>query len=224
MSAFASSVGRAALMGGGLYVALACGPDAERGEVSEGQALFEAHCSSCHGEQARGDGPLASTLPIQPPSILEHLGHHTRAQLVQLIRSGIPPAMPPAALTDEQIQRVVDHAWTLVPEDQVASLRAMQEQTEAGRMPAMGAGATAAPPAGAQEFAFTGTVQGVDARARTISVLNDDVPGWMGSMTMTYSTDQPAVLETLETGDRITARVYAGDFRTLYGVEAAPRQ
>ena len=224
MNILASSVRRAAAMGVGLYAALACGLGAERAEVSEGQALFEAHCMACHGEQARGDGPFAASLPIQPPNILEHLGHHTRAQLVQLIRSGIPPAMPPAALTDEQIQRVVDYAWTLVPEDQVASLRAMQEQTEAmGGVPGMGAGTTAAPPAGAQEFAFTGTVQGVDARARTIAVLNDEVPGWMGSMTMTYSVDRPAVLETLETGDRITARVYAGDFRTLYEVEAAPR-
>ena len=206
----------------GLYAALGCGPSADEREVSEGEALYEAHCMSCHGETARGDGPLASTLPVQPPSILEHLGHHTQAQLVQLIRSGIPPAMPPAALTDEQVQVVVDYAWTLVPEDQVASLRAMQQQTEAtGGMP--GTGATATPPAGAQEFAFTGTVQGVDTAAGTVAVLNDDVPGWMGSMTMSYAVDAPAVLGTLQQGDRITANVYAGDFRTLYGVQVEPR-
>lgn len=225
MNALAFPARRTALLGVGLYVALGCGPSAGDREVSEGQALYEAHCMTCHGETARGDGPLASTLPVQPPSILEHLGHHTQAQLVQLIRTGIPPAMPPAALTDEQIQVVVDYAWTLVPEDEVAALRAVQEQTEAmGGMPGMstGGGAGVTPPAGAQEFAFAGTVQGVDAAAGTLAVQNDDIPGWMSSMTMSYSVDSPAVLERLEAGDRIAAKVYAGDFRTLYGVQLEP--
>jgi mono/diheme cytochrome c family protein len=222
MSVLVSRLPRIALLAVGLHAAAGCGPWAGDREVSEGQALYEAHCMSCHGETARGDGPLASTLPVQPPSILEHLGHHTRAQLVQLIRSGIPPAMPPAALSAEQVQVVVDYAWTLVPEEEVAALRAMQEQTEAtGGMPDMGPMAT--PPAGAQEFGFSGTVQRVDTASGTVAVLNDDVPGWMSSMTMSYSVDQPSVLRTLQEGDRITAKVYAGDFRTLYGVEVAPR-
>lgn len=221
---------RGALATLGLSALVACGPS-DGPEASEGQALYEAHCMACHGETARGDGPLASTLPVQPPSILEHLGHHTQAQLVQLISTGIPPAMPPAALTADQIQTVVDYVWTLVPEDQVAALRETQARTEAmGGMPGMGGGAAgmgeagrAVPPAGAQEFAFAGTVQRVDAAAGTVAVLNDDVPGWMASMTMSYAVDPPSVLERVEPGDRITARVYAGDFRTLYGVEVAPR-
>jgi mono/diheme cytochrome c family protein/Cu/Ag efflux protein CusF len=225
MSVLASSAHRAGLLGVGLYVALACSPGGDQPVISEGQALFEVHCMPCHGEGARGDGPQASTLPVQPASILEHLGHHTRAQLVRLIRSGIPPAMPPAALSEEQVLLVIDYAWTLVPEDQVASLRAMQEQTElmggaaAPGIAGMGAGSSPAPPAGAQEFAFGGTVQSVDRNAGTVSVLNDDVPGWMSSMTMSYAVDPASVMERLEPGDRITAKVYAGDFRTLYGVE-----
>ncbi|HUF76321.1 MAG TPA: c-type cytochrome [Longimicrobiales bacterium] len=229
MSALALPAHRTALLGVVLYLALGCGPSAGEGEVSEGQALYEAHCMTCHGETARGDGPLASTLPVQPPSILEHLGHHTQAQLVQLIRTGIPPAMPPAALTDEQIQVVVDYAWTLVPEDEVAALRAVQEQAEAmGGMPGMstvtdpGGSARVTPPADAQEFAFAGTVQGVDAAAGTLAVQNDDIPGWMSSMTMSYAVDSAAVLDRLEAGDRITATVYAGDFRMLYGVQVEP--
>lgn len=98
--------------------------------VAQGQALYETNCAMCHGEGALGDGPIASGLPVPPPGLFEHLGHHTRAHLIQLIATGIPPAMPPTALADDEIALVVDYLWTLVPEDQVAELRAMQEQME----------------------------------------------------------------------------------------------
>lgn len=122
-----------AIVGGGLVWVLR-GPSgsdsASMGEVSAGQALFEGNCVECHGTRALGDGPMAGSLPVQPPSLLEHLAHHTRAQLVQLIRAGVPPAMPPASLTEEEVLLVIDHVWTLVPEADVAALRAMQEQME----------------------------------------------------------------------------------------------
>lgn len=117
-----------ALVGVGLWAAVGC--DAGDPRMSQGQALFQANCATCHGPDARGDGPMASSLPVQPPSILQHLGHHTQAQLVQLITGGIPPAMPPQPLSPEQVQLVVDYVWTLVPESDVAALRAMQQQME----------------------------------------------------------------------------------------------
>ena len=99
--------------------------------ASAGQALYQANCSMCHGEGALGDGPMATSLPVKPPSLLEHLGHHTQAQLVGLIRDGVPPAMPPAALSDEQVAQVIEYVWTLVHESQVEALRAMRDQMEA---------------------------------------------------------------------------------------------
>jgi hypothetical protein len=61
---------------------------------------------------------------------MEHLGHHTQAQLVQLIQGGVPPAMPPSALSEEEVRLVIDYVWTLVPEADVAALRSMQQQIE----------------------------------------------------------------------------------------------
>ncbi|MGE0161319.1 MAG: cytochrome c [Gemmatimonadales bacterium] len=110
--------------------AAACGDDVPP-EIAAGRELFQANCAMCHGDGARGDGPMAASLPVKPPSILEHLGHHTGAQLVGLIRSGVPPAMPPAALSEDQVQLVIDYVWTLVPESDAVALRAMRDQMEA---------------------------------------------------------------------------------------------
>lgn len=81
------------------------------------------------------------------------------------------------------------------------------------------------PAAGAERtpFAFTGTVERVDSAARTVTVLNDEVPGWMGSMSMTYTVDRPELIDQLSAGARVRATVYAGDFATLYGLELAPQ-
>jgi hypothetical protein len=55
-------------------------------------------------------------------------------------------------------------------------------------------------------------------------VLNDDVPGWMSPMAMSYSLNPAGILDSLRAGDRITATVRGGDFSTLYGVERVPPQ
>jgi mono/diheme cytochrome c family protein len=124
--------GRYAVVMAAVAFAYGCA-DAGAGDQSTmavGYALYQANCVACHGEDARGGGPMARALPVQPPSILEHLGHHTQAELTRLIQGGIPPAMPPTPLSEEEIHHIVDYVWTLVPESEVGALRAMQQQTE----------------------------------------------------------------------------------------------
>lgn len=77
-------------------------------------------------------------------------------------------------------------------------------------------------PAGKKDHAFKGKVEKVDPKTKMVTVNNENIPGWMMSMTMTYKVDKPEALKNLKAGDSITAKVYDGDFQTLYDVKLAP--
>ena len=80
------------------------------------------------------------------------------------------------------------------------------------------------PPAGAakKEHAFKGKVEKVDPKTKMVTVNNENIPGWMMSMTMVYKVDKEGVLGTLKPGDQISATVYDGDFQMLYNVKVLP--
>src|SRR5215475_15345067 len=77
-------------------------------------------------------------------------------------------------------------------------------------------------PAGKKEYTFRGKVEKIDVNAKTFVVNGQKVEGWMDAMTMTYAPDKADVLKNLKVGDEITAKVYEGDFRTLYDVKVVP--
>jgi Cu/Ag efflux protein CusF len=78
------------------------------------------------------------------------------------------------------------------------------------------------PPAGKKDHAFKGKVEKVDPKTKMVTVNNENIPGWMMSMTMAYKVDKEAALKDLKPGDQITATVYDGDFQTLYNIKIAP--
>lgn len=72
---------------------------------------------------------------------------------------------------------------------------------------------------GKKEYAFRGTVEKVDAKAKTLTVNNEKIEGWMMSMSMTYDVGNPEIIDRVKAGNQITAKVYEGDFKKLYEVK-----
>jgi mono/diheme cytochrome c family protein len=55
-----------------------------------GKALFQQHCASCHGEDAKGAGPAAIAFKVQPPDLTalsrRNRGKFPARRVVQSIR------------------------------------------------------------------------------------------------------------------------------------------
>jgi len=62
--------------------------DEEARAVRRGRVLYGIYCQTCHGEEARGDGPLAEHLKVQPTNLRElgsRVGGYSEALLEHVI-------------------------------------------------------------------------------------------------------------------------------------------
>ena len=75
-----------------------------------------------------------------------------------------------------------------------------------------------------KEHTFRGKVEKIDTKAKILTVNGETVEGWMAAMTMNYEVDKADVLDKVKVGDQITAKVYDGDFKTLYDVQVVPEK
>lgn len=85
--------------------------------VTDGQALYQTNCATCHGDSGHGDGPVAASLNPRPRDLVTLNESATDDYLFWRIstgRSGTAMAGWKGILSDEQIWKVI------------AALRAME--------------------------------------------------------------------------------------------------
>jgi mono/diheme cytochrome c family protein len=98
-------------------------------EVQRGEMLFRQYCKDCHGEQARGENPLAPQGGGKPgggylaPALNErgHAHHHPPDVLFGYLRNGSPAQDSPMRsfrdrLSEEDMHAVLGYVWSLWPE------------------------------------------------------------------------------------------------------------
>ncbi len=87
-------------------------------ELDDGEAIYKLHCSPCHGNTGKGNGPRAVELKIKPQNHTNasYMSTRTDRQLNNVIRNGgisisKSPLMPAwkDKLSDKQIKTVVKY-------------------------------------------------------------------------------------------------------------------
>jgi mono/diheme cytochrome c family protein len=64
-------------------------PSGTRAVQDQGSSLYRMYCASCHGANARGDGPLAEVMKRRPPDLTEILkrnnGVFPKERIVEIV-------------------------------------------------------------------------------------------------------------------------------------------
>ncbi|MDX6709044.1 MAG: cytochrome c oxidase cbb3-type subunit, partial [Blastocatellia bacterium] len=82
--------------------------------LDESKSLFEANCSSCHGDRGAGNGPVAGTLAPSPTNF--QLEKPTQERAWEVLENGVPgTAMPPwqNQLSEDQRRSLVEFVRSL---------------------------------------------------------------------------------------------------------------
>lgn len=95
-------------------VSLAVTAAAAGGAELDGQQLYRQHCSSCHGFEAKGDGPDADAFAEKPRNLREgFLQKYSTDELVRRIRKGAPLELaldlPALKARANEVNALADH-------------------------------------------------------------------------------------------------------------------
>jgi mono/diheme cytochrome c family protein len=91
----------------------------DQAAADAGKQLFDTNCTSCHGADAKGDGPAAASLDPKPADLADLQSNFSDAYIFWRISEGgsMPPfnsQMPTwkSALSEDQIWQVVTYLRT----------------------------------------------------------------------------------------------------------------
>lgn len=77
--------------------------------IASGRELFQRDCASCHGEDARGRGPMAVAQSVWPPDLSAPLiAGRPGGELFWSIRHGVGPMPPTTNIEDAAIWSLID--------------------------------------------------------------------------------------------------------------------
>ncbi len=93
--------------------------------VSAGETAYKTYCALCHGNDAKGNGPLAPP-NSNPPSLVDATWVHgsSEGEIFSVIANGPPPAAPGAppkmvgfkgAIPDRDIWNIVNYLRSIGP-------------------------------------------------------------------------------------------------------------
>jgi mono/diheme cytochrome c family protein len=84
--------------------------------IRKGKSLFAEYCAMCHGDEGKGDGPMAEALETKPANLTDRarIASQSDGELFWKISKGNPP-MPDfeKTLKREEIWHLVNYVRTL---------------------------------------------------------------------------------------------------------------
>ena len=169
--------------------------------VNAGRSLYNQKCIACHGENGKAQTEFSSVMVHKPKDLTSlEVRAHTETDIYSIISNGKKPRGMPAfkgRISDEALWQLTIYVKQFPASQNIPTATALPTP------PLQKPSSVAIVPE--QRYQFKGKIISIERDARQVTVEHEEIPGYMGAMTMPFPLSDEKVLNKLKKDDRIQA-------------------
>lgn len=173
--------------------------------LASGRSYFNQKCAPCHGENGKAQTEFALAMEPVKPAVLAspEIGSLADGEIYSVISNGIKTTGMPAfkgRMSDQDLWQIVLYVKRLAGSQSLEGQNAIAAAPSPTRQ-----AAESAPVVTERRYPFKGKIVSIQREQQEVTVEHEDIPGYMGAMTMPFPLKDEQVLNRLRKDDYIQA-------------------
>jgi mono/diheme cytochrome c family protein len=170
--------------------------------LAQGQALFIQKCATCHGLDGKSQTPFASVMTVRPTDLTSVKTQAlSEGEIYSIIENGVKSRGMPAfngRISDESKWQIALYVRKL------SRAPSSTGETAVAAAPVASPSQTA-PAVTERRYQLKGKVVAIQIEAKEVTIEHEEIPGYMGAMTMPFPLRDEKTLGKIKKDDRIRA-------------------
>ncbi len=170
--------------------------------VANGRSLFIQKCAACHGQDGKAQTEFASVVAVRPEDLASQKARSlTEGEIYWLIDNGAKSTGMPAfkgRISDESVWQIALYVTQLSRSQSAGDQKALAAASPSPP-------SQTAPAIAERRYQLKGKVIAIQRDVKEVMIEHEEIPGYMGAMTMPFPLKDEKMLGKIKKDDRIRA-------------------